>query len=424
MLVDAPDGTPLGFLEVDRIVAGRCCGGIRATAGVTREELRRIAAVMTLKCGFVGLAVGGAKGGIVMPSGVSATERVERFAAYGRALGPILRSGAWSHGVDLGTTPADIAVIRESAGLGGNRSRGVAALDGDSNTSSAEPAGLTVALATEAALESLAIPVRGARVAVQGAGAVGRAAVAALGRAGARIVAVATIAGTVCRDDGFDIASLLEGLARRGDGFTGGAGAQPARSVLEVDCDALLVCAGTASVDFPAAVRLRARTVICGANIPFADRVEETLFDRGILVLPDFIAGAGGVLGTTLETAAGAAPVEVESILRRRFKPLVAATVAAAAARSEPPAAEASRRALRVLAACDRAYEATRPPTLLPDRLAPDLSVAASVCLAIERRARGSSRLARIARRLHGRSLARAEEVLSASLAIGAEGVG
>jgi glutamate dehydrogenase/leucine dehydrogenase len=147
------------------------------------------------------------------------------------------------------------------------------------------------------------------------------------------------------------------------------------------------------------------------------------LFDRGILVLPDFIAGAGGVLGTTLETAAGAAPVEVESILRRRFKPLVAETVAAAAARGDPPAAEARRRALNVLAACDRAYEATRPPTLLPDRLAPDLSVAARVCLAIERRARGSSRLARIARRLHGRSLARAEEVLSASLAIGAEGV-
>ena len=67
---------------MDRIVAGRCCGGIRATAGVTSEELRRIAAVMTLKCGFVGLAVGGAKGGIVMPSGGPGTDVVPVAVAH------------------------------------------------------------------------------------------------------------------------------------------------------------------------------------------------------------------------------------------------------------------------------------------------------------------------------------------------------
>lgn len=421
--VSAPDGTPIGFLEIDRVVASRCCGGIRASPSVSPEELRRIAAVMTLKCGFVGLAAGGAKGGILMPPGVSQDERAERLAAFGRALGPLLRSGIWSHGVDLGTSLADVELIRRAAGLGRNFARAVAEPPSPApDSSSAEPAGLTVALATEAALESLGISVRGARIAVQGAGAVGRAAIDALGRAGARIVAVATVAGTLHRDTGLDPSALLDGLARSGDRFAGGTHAQPPRAVLNVDCEALLVCAGTASVDADAAAHLLARTVVCGANIPFADGVEECLSHRGILVLPDFIAGAGGVLGTTLETAAGAAPVEVGSILRRRFKPLVEATIAAAAARGDSPAAEARRRALRVLAACDSVYGAERPPTLLPDRLAPQPSAAARAYLAFEHHVRHSSRLARIARRLHARALARAEEVLSASLAVGAGG--
>jgi glutamate dehydrogenase (NAD(P)+) len=414
--VSAADGAELGFLEIDRVVAGRCCGGIRASADVTQEELRRIAEVMTLKCGFVGLAAGGAKGGVVMPAGASREERAERLAAYGRALGPLLRSGLWSYGVDLGTTAEDIGLIRRGAGLDRGRVADVSA----AHPASAEPAGLTVALSAEAALESLGIPVRGARVAVQGAGAVGRAALAALARAGARIVAVATAAGTLRRDAGLDVAMLLDGLARSGDGFLGGANAQAPRAVLEVDCDALLSCAGTASIDAPLAARVRAATVVCGANTPFADRAEDVLCSRGILVLPDFVAGSGGVLGSTLEAAAGAGPGEIESILRRRFKPLVDSTIAAAAARGDPPAVEARRRALRVLEACDLAYRAERAPTLLPERLAPEASLAARACLALEHRLRGSTRLAPVARRLRRHALARAEQVLCAALAEGA----
>lgn len=419
--VTAPDGALLGFLEIDRVVAGRCCGGVRASAYVTQEELRRIAAVMTLKCGFVGLAAGGAKGGIVMPAHASPGERAERLEAYGRALGPLLRSGIWSYGVDLGTTPADVALIRRGAGLERNPASGVERPASHAvGSTSAAPAGLTVALSTEVALRSVGIPVRGARIAVQGAGGVGRAALAALARAGARIVAVASASGTRQETEGLDDAAVLAGLAQAGDAFLGGEGAAPPRAVLEVDCDALLPCAGTASIDTYGAAALRARVVVCGANIPFADGVEESLDARGVLVVPDFIAGAGGVLGSTLEAAAGAAPEEVESILRRRFMPLVESTLAAAAARGVTPAVEARRRALRVLDACDLAYRTERPPTLLPDRLAAQPSVAARACLALEQRARGSKRLARIARRLHVRALARAEEVLCASLAVGA----
>ena len=414
-----PDGSLLGFVEVDRVVAGRCCGGIRAGSTVTAQEIRAIAAVMTLKCGFVGLAAGGAKGGVIVPDGMTAKQRAARLEAFGRAAAPLLRSGVWSHGADMGTTDADIARIRHAAGIGpdpGAPDSAPVVLQSDA--SSGHAAGLTVALCAEAALESLGLPVRNARIAVQGAGAVGRAAIESLASAGARIVAVSTIAGTLRRDSGLDVKSVLDGLGRACDGL--GAGGEPVDAVLATDCDVMLLCAGSGTLDSRAGEQLQARAVVCGANIPFADGVEDRLNARGILVLPDFVAGGGGVLGTTLVTAAGVTPLELEAILRRRFKPLVAQTLTAASARGTTAAVEARRRALRVIAACEAAYGPVRPVTLLPERLAPRDPAPIRLALAAERRIRGSSRLSAIARLLHGAAVTRAERVLSVSLAAGA----
>lgn len=418
--VTGPDGTLLGFIEVDRVVAGRSCGGIRAGPAVTAEEIRRIAAVMTLKCGFAGLAAGGAKGGVIIPNGLTSLQRAARLEAFGRAAAPLLRSGVWSHGSDLGTTDVDIARIRHAAGIGpapGPPDSIPAASKGDA--SSGHAAGLTVALCAEAALESLGLPVRNARIAIQGAGAVGRAAMKSLAESGARIVAISTIAGTLRNDSGLDVNAVLKGLVRAGDQFAGGG--EPADAVLSVDCDAMLLCAGTGALDLPAAEQLKARTVVCGANIPFAGGVEDRLEARGILVLPDFVAGGGGVLGSTLVAAAGLSPNEVEAVLRRRFKPLVVQMLAAALARGTTAAVQARRQALGVIAACERAYGPLRPDTLLPEKLAPAEPAPVRIALAVERRTRSSSRLAVIGRWLHGSAVARAERVLAASLAAGAD---
>ena len=414
-----PDGTLLGFVEVDRVVAGRCCGGIRAGPAVTSKEIRRIAEVMTLKCGFAGLAAGGAKGGVIMPEGLTATQRAARLEAFGRAAAPLLRSGTWSHGADMGTTDVDIARIRHAAGIGpypGPPDQAPPAPKGDG--SSGRAAGLTVALCAEAALESLGQPVRGARIAIQGAGAVGRAAMKSLAGSGARIVAISTIAGTLRNDSGLDVSAVLQGLTQVGDKFAGGG--EPVDAVLGVDCDVLLLCAGSGALDPAAAAHLKARAVVCGANIPFAGDAEERLTARGILVLPDFVAGGGGVLGSTLVAVAAVTPNEVEAILRRRFKPLVSQVLAAASTKGTQPSVEARRQALGVIAACERAYGELRPDSLLPEELAPAASAPLRLILALERRARGSSRLAPIGRLLHGVAVTRAERVLAASLAAGA----
>jgi glutamate dehydrogenase (NAD(P)+) len=407
--IEATSGAPLGFLEIDRVVAGRCCGGVRASPSVDARELRRLARIMTLKCGYLGLASGGAKAGIVLEPGATLAERAARIRAFGLAIGSLVQSGFYSLGSDLGTTQADVASIRGSAGL----STGT-----DPGSSSGDFAGLTVALCTVAALRARGIEPRGARVAVQGAGAVGLATMAALRYEGVRIVAAATIAGTLVRESGLDVDALLEG-ARRGDSFVAGAGTRSPRAVLDVECDVLIPCAGSGTIDAAAAANLPTSIVVCGANDPFAAGTEERLRARHVLVVPDFVANGGGVLGSTLASAVGATPREIDALMRRHFLPRVAATLDLAAKLEEPVAEPARRQALRFLAECDQVYGWTRPPSLLPEALAPPPSPGSRILLALERRARGSRKLAPLGRRLRPLALQRVDGVLRSALVVG-----
>ncbi|GAB4466181.1 MAG: hypothetical protein OHK0044_05710 [Burkholderiaceae bacterium] len=409
------DGTPLGFVVIDRIVAGRSCGGIRAGTAVTAEELARIARVMTLKCGYAGLASGGAKGGVIVPSHFSEQQRTARLDAFGRAAADLLSSGVWSHGADMGTTELDIARIRHAAGLGpAPASTWAAPVESERSFSSGTAAGMTAALAAEAALESLGVPLHGARVAVQGAGAVGRAAMTMLAAAGARLVALSTVAGALHAPDGLDVHSVLERLrSATGEALPGMARPD---TLFEVPCDALLLCAGSDTLDLAAAERVRARTVVCAANIPFVDEVAQRLEARGVMVVPDFVAGAGGIIGSTFAAVAGITRSELQAMLRRRFKVQVARTIERARAEGTTLAGAARRCAERVLDACEAAYGGDRSPTLLADRLALPEPFLLRRLLAVEERARGSARLAFLARRLHGLAVSRAERVWSAAL--------
>jgi len=406
------DDVPLGFLEIDRTVAGRCCGGIRASSTVSPAELRRLARVMTLKCGYLGLAAGGAKAGILVPEAASPIERLAILRAFGASFGPVLRSGVYSFGNDLGTTDVDIREIRRAAGL---------RVGAPTPSSSGAYAGLTVALATVAALRARGHDPRGARIAVQGFGAVGRAVVAALDREGARIVAVATVHGTLHREAGIAVEELLRRWASEGDAVVTADGTRPPHAALEVHCDALIPCATTGAVDLEAARRVTAPVVVCGANDPFRDGAEAVLADRNVLVVPDFVANGGGVLGSTL-AAAGAAGEEVESFFRRRFAQRVASTIDEALARGEPVTSLAERKALRFLDACERAHASRQPAGLLPEALAPRPTPATRLVLALEQSVRPFGKLRSLGPWLRPFAARRVEEILACGWAAG-EGV-
>ncbi|MCX8004510.1 MAG: hypothetical protein N2688_06065 [Burkholderiaceae bacterium] len=413
-------GDILGFVAIDRLVAGRGCGGIRAGPRVTLQEIERIARVMTLKCAFAGLAAGGAKGGVIMPDGLSAEQRRARLRAFGVGAAALLRSGVWSHGADMGTTDRDIAVIRHAAGLEG----GTVDAAGDdqgahgADVSSGTAAGWTVALAAEAALQAMGIPLHQARVSIQGAGAVGRAAAAALAGHGARIVGMSTVAGAIIDAGGLDVPARLEAAQRLGDAFT--AGAAPADALFELECDALLLCAGTDSLGAVAARALRVKAVVCGGNIAVTPEVERDLHARGLLVVPDFVASGGGVLGSTLVSAAGVSAQELQHLLRRYFKPRVEFAIARALSAGGTVAHEAEQMARRLIAACEAVYTADeRPDGLLPERLAGRRAPPLRWLGRAERRLRGSRRLAMPARWLRRLRMGEVERVLAATLEIG-----
>lgn len=388
---------------------------------MTLEDVAAIARVMTLKCAFAGLAAGGAKGGIIVPTGFSPAQREQRLRAFGRAAAALLRSGAWSHGTDMGTTEFDLALVRHAAGLGPDPARsGAAILRSAEAVSSGTAAGWTVAMCAQSALECLGIPVLGARIAIQGLGAVGQAAMASLAAAGARIVAVSTVEGALHDPNGLNAKRLLT-LAREEGPACTASGGTPPQALFEAPSDVLLLCAGSEGLDRHSAQALSTRAVVCGANTPFDDEVAQELKGRGILVVPDFVAGCGGVLGSTLHVAAGVAGPDLWRILQRTFLPLVARTITEALANGVEVAQPAQRIAERVAAACERAYGNERPSTLLASRLAPPERPYVRALLAIERRLRQSWRWRALARPLRGLAVAHAEHVLAATLAAGVD---
>jgi glutamate dehydrogenase (NAD(P)+) len=148
---------------------------------------------------------------------------------------------------------------------------------------------------TEAARRT-GLDVAAARVAVQGFGNVGGVAAKLFAEAGARIVAVQDHGGTLYRDSGIDVPALLDHVGRHGSvaGFTG-ADTVPNEDFWGLPCDILIPAALEGQITEKNAGRIQARMVIEGANGPTTPQADDILHDRGVLVLPDVIANAGGV---------------------------------------------------------------------------------------------------------------------------------
>jgi glutamate dehydrogenase (NAD(P)+) len=162
--------------------------------------------------------------------------------------------------------------------------------------------GFGVVHAIEAALPEMDFELSGARVAVQGFGAVGIHAARFLAEKGAVLVAASDSRGTVLNDRGLDTAALIE--AKRGGApvaeFDGGTSAAK-DAVIGVDCDIWIPSARPDVIDMNNVERLSTKLVAQGANIPITQDAERRLHEKGVLILPDFIANAGGVICAAME---------------------------------------------------------------------------------------------------------------------------
>lgn len=296
---------------VDNTACGPAIGGVRMATDVTIEECFRLARAMTFKNAAAGLRHGGGKAVIKADPAMPREAKERLIRAFAQAIRDLT---SYVPGPDMGTDERAMAWIRDEIGraVGLPRELGGIPLDEIGAT------GVGLAAACEVACRHAAIPLAGARVAVQGFGAVGRHAARHLAELGCRIVAVSDSRGTILREEGLDLAALLAHKAQ-GAGvasFPGGHAA-PLEAIVEVPCEIWIPAARPDVVHEGNVDALRARIVVSGANIPITATAEARLHERGVLLVPDFIANAGGVICAAVEYAGGN-EAEALSTIRER----------------------------------------------------------------------------------------------------------
>ncbi|MGW9431323.1 Glu/Leu/Phe/Val family dehydrogenase [Streptomyces decoyicus] len=283
-----------GVLVIDNTARGIGKGGTRMSPGVTVDEVSRLARVMTWKWAAVDLFYGGAKAGIVADPASRDKEAVLR--AFARALSNEVPR-EYVMGLDMGLTESDAAIIQDELGdrgaaVGTPEHLGGVAYDKLGIT------GYGVAEAADAAAQHLGLPLSGARVALQGFGAVGSAAARRFAELGATVVAVSTAHGALHDPSGLDVDALLAARDEHGDRFVTRYSATPLApgAELAVDCDILVPAALQDVITRTSAHEVKAKILVEGANLPTSAEAQGILAERGVTVLPDFVANAGGVV--------------------------------------------------------------------------------------------------------------------------------
>lgn len=301
-----------GWLVIDALTHRLCAGGLRVQKGLTRECITQLARNMTLKMRIAGIRADGAKSGIDYdPLSPGKDQALERFF---RAIVPYMKD-RYSVGPDLNTTMPELNAIAARFGLPSikiavARAQGfsdeefasrtaILSLPVGQSTLASLRSGAGLAYACLGALDFLGIPCSRARVAIQGFGGLAGGAAWCLNQAGVKIVALSDRQKMLRAGDGeqLDIELLLShsrsGLIPLVDdsGILG----ENSR-IHEIDCDVFVPAAMEKTVLEEEASNMTARAVVCGANLAVTPEAEIILHERGIMLVPDMVAGCGGSL--------------------------------------------------------------------------------------------------------------------------------
>ena len=296
------------ILVLDNVAAGPSIGGARMAPDVTLEECARLARAMTLKNAAAGLPHGGGKSVVMADPAMPEDQKEQLIRAFACAIGQITD---YIVGPDMGTNERCMGWAHDEIGRAVGLPRAIGGIPLDEIGAT----GLGVAIAAEAAEAFCDVRLDGARVAVQGFGAVGYHAARFLAERGARLVAASDSRGCVSDSGGLDIAALAALKARGGSVVDLGVGTTNIRdAVIGAGCDILIPAARPDVINDGNAGRVKARLVIEGANIPATRTAEEDLHRRGVLVVPDFIANAGGVICASVEFHDGSEPQALAAI--------------------------------------------------------------------------------------------------------------
>nr|BBH93483.1 glutamate dehydrogenase [Thermogemmatispora argillosa] len=290
-----------GYRVQHNINRGPAKGGIRFSPDVSLDEVRALAMWMTWKCAVVGIPFGGAKGGVVCdPHKLSRSELERLTRRYATEISILIGPNSDIPAPDMNTNPQIMAWIMDTYSM--HRGYSVPevvtgkplSIGGSEGRLEATARGVQVV--TREALLSLGMQLEGARVVIQGFGNVGGNSARLLQSLGCKIVGLSDISGGVYNPNGIDVMRALRYSQEHG-GLRGLPDSEQVtnQELLELPCDVLIPAALENQLTAQNAPRVKARLIIEAANGPTTPEADRIFQDRGITVVPDILANAGGV---------------------------------------------------------------------------------------------------------------------------------
>jgi len=290
-----------GYRVQHNVNRGPAKGGIRYSPDVTLDEVRALAMWMTWKCAVVGIPYGGAKGGVICnPKSMSPAELERMTRRYATEISMIIGPHSDIPAPDVNTNSQVMAWMMDTYSMHAGFSVPAVvtgkplSIGGSEGRNDATATG--VLFVTRQAAQRIGMPLKGARVSIQGYGNAGSIAARLFHNEGCKIVAVSDTQGGIYNESGLDPSAVLRHKQERGSviGFLHAQQIQ-VQDVLEVPCDILIPAATEGVITAENAERVQARIVAEAANGPTTPVADRILFERNRVVVPDILANAGGV---------------------------------------------------------------------------------------------------------------------------------
>lgn len=293
-----------GFLVIDNTKLGPGKGGIRMTSGVGMEEVARLARVMTFKTALAGLPFGGAKAGIVADvKHLNQKQKDEIIASFSKAI-KILCPSIYVAAPDINTGEHEMVVFAKANGSMKSCTGKPIKMKGLPHELGST--GVGVVQSTLCALKVLNLDIKKISFVVEGLGNVGLYSAKYLSEAGAKLVGASDSKGFLYDRDGLDF-RLLEKIKNSNGSVLDYKGGKISanKEILKSDADLMVTAAMPDLVKEADVKDIKFKVIIEGSNIPMTIDVEKMLAKKGIIIIPDFVANAGGVISSYVEHIGG-----------------------------------------------------------------------------------------------------------------------
>ena len=285
----------IGYFVVDRLINGGSYGGIRIVSDISLSELQSVARSMTYKNAFIGNRIGGAKAAVIVNKD-NEMFRKDILVEFGKCISLFIKNGIYIPVLDMGISIEELQIIFDAAGCRYNTLSW--------KNMSHEYTAHTCFFATMCALEKKGISIKDATFSIQGFGNVGSTYATLMNKAGARLIAFSNKYSGLIDRKGFDICRLVQERYVKGDDFIlkNTMGEETSHnSVLEEDVTILLPASNALTINDENWKRIKADIIICAANAPMSYDIERLLHKNGKMIITDFVANCGGILGSRID---------------------------------------------------------------------------------------------------------------------------